>query len=245
MYAISLMLSMLNKLSSRNINYWGTYPIDMECNQYIIDSGFLELVRTNIKKSENSRKGNQLYMVGKDCVDSNRIGKSVYEAMEYVVGQKTIFPPIYGNICEIIANSVEHANQQIREKNWLVSVSEESDNTLHFILTDTGQGILATLKKKTSEKISDLFLKRDSDVLKDVFLKMYQSITGEINRHKGLPMIYESWRDGFISNLQVLTNKVLIDFESNQSTALKKGFNGVLYSWTVSLSNYNNWKNSL
>lgn len=36
MYAISLMLSMLNKLSCRNIRYWGTYPSDIQCRQYII-----------------------------------------------------------------------------------------------------------------------------------------------------------------------------------------------------------------
>lgn len=48
-----------------------------------------------------------------------------------------------------------------------------------------------------------------------------------------------------LSDLQVLTNKVLLDFETKQSTSLGRGFNGVLFSWTVSLNNYNKWINSL
>lgn len=244
MYAISLMLSMLNKLSCRNIRYWGTYPNDVQCRQYIIDSGFLDIVKTNIKKPENRQKGNQIYMVGKDCVDSNRIGKSVRESMTHLVGTPTIYPPVYDNMCEISANSVEHANEHMREKNWLVSISIEGDK-IHFILTDTGLGILATLRKKASQKIKDMFLKSEVDVLRDVFKKLYQSITGEINRHKGLPIIYESFEDGFISDLQVLTNKVLLDFETKQSVSLRRSFNGVLFSWTVSSNNYNKWINSL
>lgn len=244
MYAISLMLSMLNKMSCRHIKYWGTYPKNPQCRQYIITSGFLDVVKTNIKKPEDRKKGNQIYMVGKECVDSNRIGKSVRESMKYLIGQPTIYPPVYDNMCEINANSVEHANEYTKEKNWLVSISIEEDK-IHFILTDTGRGILATLRKKASQKFKDMFMKKDPDVLRDVFLKLYQSITGEINRHKGLPIIYESFEEGFISNLQVLTNRVLLNFETNQSAFLDKSFNGVLFSWTVSLNNYDNWKNSL
>lgn len=244
MYAISLMLSVLNKLSCRNIKYWGTYPKNQKCKQYIIDSGFLDVVKTNIKKPENCKKGNQIYMVGKDCVDSNRIGTSVRDSMKHIVGSQEVYPPVYDNICEISANSVEHANRYTEEKNWLVSISIEGDK-LHYILTDTGLGILATLRKRASEKFKDYFSKNDSDVLKGVFLKSYQSMTGEINRHKGLPIIYESFEEGFISDLQVLTNKVLYDFETKKSIALDKGFKGVLYSWTVSMKNYNKWLNSL
>lgn len=244
MYAISLMLAMLNKLSYRNIKYWGTYPDNEKCKQYILDSGFLDVVESNIKHSGDSKKGNQLFMVGKDNVDSNRIGKSVKESMKHLLGKPSIYPPVYDNMLEINANSVEHANTINREKNWLVSISIE-EGRIHFILTDTGFGILSTLRKKTSEKIKDLFLKTDTEVLKGVFLKLYQSITGEINRHKGLPVIYDSFRDGFISNLQVLTNKVMLDFDNLNSHSLDVSFNGVLFSWTVSIDNYNKWLNSL
>lgn len=243
-FGIALIISMLNKLSFRRINYWGTYPQNDDAKQVIIDSGFLDFVRTNLRKPTLRKQGNQLFMIGKDSVDSHRIGKAVKKAMANLLDKEDIYPPVYDNMLEISANSVEHANDKRIEKNWLVSISIE-DNKLHFILADTGLGILANLRKKKLEIVRDLLIKSDAEILCDVFNKKYQSITGEINRHKGLPFIYESFRDGFISNLKVMTNKIMYDFETQESEKLQKGFNGVLYSWTISMDNYNNWLNSL
>lgn len=243
-FGIALMISMLNKLSCQHIRYWGTYPIADDAKQYIIESGFLELVKTNLQKPANRSNGNQLFMIGKSSVDSHRIGDAVKKAMKHLLGRIDFYPPVYENMLEISANSVEHANKAKMEKNWLVSITTE-DNRLHFILADTGTGILENLRKKKYQEIRDRLIKADSEVLCGVFNKRYQSITGEINRHKGLPIIYESFKDGFVSNLRVLTNKIIVDFEANKSTTLKRGFKGVLYSWTVTIANYNNWLKSL
>ena len=117
---------------------------------------------------------------------------------------------------------------------------------VHYVLTDTGFGILSTLKKNKIQKVKDtLTSKDDTEVLYDVFHKIYQSITGEINRHKGLPIIWESFAEGYVSNLKVLTNKVFYDFGNKTSLKLRHSFRGVLYSWTVSRVNYENWLNSL
>lgn len=56
---------------------------------------------------------------------------------------------------EICANSVEHGNVFVQDKNWLVSISF-SDNYAKFVLMDTGEGILKTLKRKTRELFADL-----------------------------------------------------------------------------------------
>lgn len=245
-YAICLMLSMLSRLSYKNIHYWGTYPVLQEAKNYILESGFLDVMKsTIIKRPSNKRMENRMFMIGKDCVDSHRIGKAVRESMAYITGKEIAYPPVYDNMLEISANSVEHANLKTQDKNWLVSISFEDDK-VHYILTDTGFGILATLKKKVSQKVNDFFSsKTDSQILYDVFNSKYQSITGEINRHKGLPIILESFLEGFVSNLIVVTNKVLYDFENDETKVLKHGYNGVLYSWTVSRSNYDIWEKSL
>lgn len=243
-FGIALIISMLNKLSFRRIRYWGTYPDNDIAKQVIVDSGFLDLVKTNLQKPEKREIGNQLFMIGKDSVDSRSIGDAVKKAMANILGKESVYPPVYEDMLEISANSVEHANDYRFEKNWLISISVER-NVLHFILADTGLGILANLRKKKAQVIRDWFVKNDADVLIDVFNRQYQSITGEVNRHKGLPVIFESFKDGFISDLMVLTNKVMIDFKTCEAKILHKGFNGVLYSWTISIDNYNNWRNSL
>ena len=245
LYAISLMLSMLNRLSHKNISYWGTYPDLPAAKEFILESGFLDVMKSNIRKPANTHRKNQIFMVGKDSVDSHRIGRAVRESINFITGKDGPYPPVYDNMLEICANSVEHANVRTYDKNWLVSISFD-DNIVRYIITDTGYGILNTLKKKRIQKFNELVTsKTDAEILYDVFHKVYQSVTGEINRHKGLPIVLESFVEGYISNLMVLTNKVFYDFETNKSIELKSGFKGVLYSWTVSHNNYNNWLKSL
>ena len=243
-YAISLLLSMLNRMSYKNISYWGTYPNMQEARDFIIESGFLDVMKSNVNRPSKKRLENRIFMIGKESVDSHRIGKAVKESMSFITGQEECYPPVYDNMLEISANSVEHANEKMQDKNWLVSITFEGDK-VHYILTDAGAGILATLKKKISQKITDATLKTDAQILQKVFHKEYQSVTGEINRYKGLPIIYESFTEGHVSNLIVVTNKVYYDFEQKKTKDLRHGYKGVLYSWTVSKANYDKWFNSL
>lgn len=55
-----------------------------------------------------------------------------------------------------------------------------------------------------------IFFKKDDNVLLSVFNKEYQSRTGEINRHKGLPNVMDAFKDGYIGELKVLTNYVFM-----------------------------------
>lgn len=243
-YAISLLLSMLSRMSYKNVNYWGTYPNSQDAKDFIIESGFLDVMKSNVRRPSKKRLSNRILMIGKESVESHRIGKAVKESMAFITGQEDYYPPVYDDMLEISANSVEHANLKTKDKNWLVSITFEEDK-VHYILTDTGLGILSTLKKKFSQKVKDATIKTDAQILRDVFRKEYQSASGEINRYKGLPIIYESFTEGYVSDLIVVTNKVYYDFENKNSKELKRGYKGVLYSWTVSKANYDKWYKSL
>ena len=123
-----------------------------------------------------------------------------------------------------------------------MSISYESGK-IHFILTDTGEGILKTLHKKKVEMFRDtIFFKKDDKVLLSVFNKEYQSRTGEINRHKGLPNVLDVFRDGYIDELKVLTNFVFYDFTTMKSSILDTEFLGTMFSWTITQENYEKWK---
>lgn len=245
-FCICLLLAQINKLATHKVSCYGNYPDDSLKRKFIIESGFLKLLKTNIEISNDVDYENQMYMVGKSAVESDRISNSVKKCMKYLIGREEYYPPIYENMIEICANSVEHANRQDIDKNWLVSIFKEADGTMRFILTDTGEGILKTLMKKRSDMFSDFVRgRKDHDVLKRLFLGEYKSRTGEINRHKGLPEIYESYREGFISSLMVLTNGVLFDFDTDQNIQLDNEFMGVMITWTLSKNNYETWIRSL
>lgn len=241
LYSICMLLSLINKLSSR-MSSGGNYPLDDNARNIIIDSGFSDLVNTNIKIPTNKEFRNHMYMVGKNHVEASRIGKYIKEAMVYLSGTETHFPPVYDCIIEICSNSVEHSNNEEKNKNWLISISYEP-RKIHFILTDTGEGILKTLHKKKVEMFRDtIFFKKDDNVLLSVFNKEYQSRTGEINRHKGLPNVMDAFKDGYIGELKVLTNYVFYDFTTMKSSILDTEFSGTMFSWTITRANFEKWK---
>lgn len=243
-FTICLMLSLINKLAGKNIHCWGNYPMMPKVKRDFVESGFLDVVKSAVKSNSHSHFKNQMFMIGKKCVDGKRVGESIKEVMEYMTGTKQHYAPVYDDILEICANSVEHANERLYGKNWLVSISLEKDS-VHFILTDTGAGILNTLHKKKIEMFADSILfKKDYQVLEGVFNKSYQSQTGEINRHKGLPNVLESFNEGYIDNLIVLTNCVWYNFSTHKHSVLKNEFKGTLFSWTLSKKNIEKWKTS-
>ncbi len=241
-YSICLLISLINKLSHKTGCY-GNYPDNDRNKQFLINSGFLNIMRSDIKNPVSRKYNNQLYMIGKNNVEGRKIGESIKESMEFLTGEKNHYPPIYDNMIEICANSVEHSNKEEIDKNWLISITYEEDNNVHFLLTDTGEGILKTLYKKDIEMFRDkMTLKSDSTVLEAVFNNEYQSRTGEINRHKGLPNVLESFKDCYISDLIVLTNRVLYNFGENKSKLLKNEFKGTMFSWRISKKNIEIWK---
>ena len=245
-FCLCLLISQINKLRNRHIICYGNYPENPKQRNFISESGFLKLIKTNLRVSGTQSYFNQMYMIGKNSVDSDHILKSVKRCMKQLSGKEESYNPVFENMVEICANSVEHANQINEDKNWLVSISQESNGIIRFILTDTGEGMLRTLVKKRRDMFSDIANgRKDCDVLKRLFNGDYQSRTGETNLHLGLPEVYESFKAGFISNLQVLTNSVNYDFSTDGSTILSNEFMGVMITWTLSKTNIDIWKKSL
>lgn len=245
MMAICWLLSLINKLSTSCVNCFGNFPKDIDAMEFVKESGFLNVISSNMARASRKNFQNQMYMIGKGSIDPTKLARSVKESVLYLFGEEEHYPPVYNNLVEICANSVEHANETSYDKNWLVSISY-SDDKVQYILTDTGKGILSTLKRKKSELFADvLHFKQDTEMLKGVFEGAYLSQTGEINRHKGLPEVYESFIEGWISNLQVITNCVLYNFETKQKRILTNEFKGVMISWTLSKQNIEKWKRSL
>lgn len=242
MPAICLLLSLLNKLTWKQISYAGNGPDNPKAYETFIKSGFLEMMKSRGFKLKPPTIPNQLYMIGQNDLKPQVIGESIRKAMKVVVGEFVHFKPIYSIMIEICTNSVEHANDMINEKNWLVSISYE-EGRANFILVDSGQGILKTLHRKAGELFADILsFKSQPKVLKGLFDKKYQSRTKEINRHKGMPRVKQAYVDGYISELEVLTNKVYYQFDDDESITLDNEYHGTLFKWSIDVNNYKKWK---
>lgn len=240
--SICLFLSLINKINTNGIGSKGNYPLDEKAKSVMVDSGFADIMQSAVKPLKTQKYKNQLYIVGSKRVNNKVIGQSVKNAVGFLLGEEHHFQPIYTMLIEICSNSVEHANKKEKDKNWVISVSYEPGK-VNFIVVDTGEGILRTIHRKIPEIFIDKVFREDGKVLEDVLNKEYQSRTKEINRHKGLPKIKETFEDGYVENMKILTNNVFYDMASKTYEITKNEYFGVLYSWSFTKENYLKWEN--
>lgn len=242
--AICLLLSKLNELSRKKINNWGTFPKNKECRKFIEESGFLDRMRDLSSGISFSRSNENLILNrGFNKTDNAATAKEIRKAVCHLTGVMQNYKPIYSIAQEICANSVEHANEKEYKKNWLFTTSY-LPNMVVFTMTDIGEGILKTLRRKFVKQIQESFFYNAVDVLVNAFEKQYESRTKDPNRNKGLPKIYKTASENYIKNLIVVTNNVLLDFDNpHKSKILKNTFKGTFYYWTLNKECIEKWKN--
>ncbi len=245
--AISLLLAAVNLSTRNNCQVTGNMPINTECKQLIFDYGFFDHVKLlQTKKIKKNNNKNLLIERGFAKTDNEKIGEEVRKSVEYLTSMKSSYRPVYSMIQEICANSIEHANKESHKKNWLFSISYE-ENLVKFVVTDIGEGILGTIKKKLKQTLRDtVTFTNDIETLIGVFEKRYQSSTFDNNRNKGLPKIKKINDYGYIDNLIVLTNNVYLNFnDSSKQLKLRTSFSGTLFYWELQINNIEKWKNRM
>ncbi|AIJ35724.1 hypothetical protein [Porphyromonas gingivalis] len=242
--SISILLSEINKLTQRNIQAICKLPQDSNCKKMFFESGFSDHMRDLQGGRIHYNKKNKNLMVnrGFDKTSNREIGLAIKDSVKYLTGAEDTFRPLYSIAQEMCANSVEHANQY--NKNWLFSVWYKDEDNVCFTMTDIGEGILGTLKRKFSQKIKEQLLIDNKEILKRAFEKKYTSVTKDVNRNKGLPKIKNISDANYINNLIVITNNVLLNFsDSTNSKVLNRKFNGTFYYWELNKACIEIWKN--
>lgn len=234
--AICMLLCVVNHLALYQIRVQGDVPFDEKCKKIFIESGFLNYMKDEDGQPYKIDSSNLIVKAGKGTTGNKNISIAIKKSMEFLLSTPRRYQPAYTVAMEICSNSVEHAYVS-HAKNWLLSVHQNDNNTVTFTMTDTGQGILKTLKKKFKRELEKAFLnKNDCDVLFSAFQRKYGSSTEEINRNRGLPCILDKFDNELIRELKVITNNVYLDFEDQTNNQiLNKPFPGVLFSWVIDI----------
>ncbi|MDR1700751.1 MAG: hypothetical protein LBR68_06125, partial [Lachnoclostridium sp.] len=243
--AISILLSKINELGSRNLSVWGNVPTKEDCRTFLYDSGFFDHMKDLRGRTFSRSQSNKNLLIrrGFDRTSNVLIGKEIRRAVEYLTGTEESFRPVFSMAQEMCANSIEHANKDTGKKNWLFTIYYESDRVV-FTMTDIGQGILSTLKKKAHQIVTDTLKQDDVEVLDKAFDKKYQSATSDKNRNKGLPKIKKINDEHYVDNLVVITNNVLLYFnDEKKSKIIETKFPGTFYYWELTNNCIDRWKN--
>jgi hypothetical protein len=242
---ISVLTAISDDLKVKRVNMRGDFPVDEDCKRFMVDSGFLDQMFNEFGNRYAKSAKSQLIFFEKgsgklSAAENMKMADLVKSVVKHLTGAPKHFNPVKSILLEICGNSIEHADTQ--NKQWLLGILYE-DEKVTFTVTDVGKGIIATLHKKFAQKVFDQF-SSESAVLLKAFERKYGSKTRELNRNKGLPAIKDSFDQGKILDLKVLTNNVILHFNDHtRSKAFKSGsprFKGTLYQWEISNECLNN-----
>jgi hypothetical protein len=234
---VSVLIAISDDLSCREITLQGDFPRDENCMRFIADSGFLNYMvdehNNPFPKAQKSdllffEKGQALLSHG----DNVKISSLIRGVVKHLTGVPQHFLPLKTILLEICGNSIEWSG--VGNKQWLLGVKYEPDKVI-FTVTDVGRGILETLYRKFTRRISEPF-KPDDEILKGAFCRRYGSATQQVNRNKGLPSVKASFEDGSIAALKVLTNNVILHFDNaslSNAFASSQQFEGTFYQWEI------------
>jgi hypothetical protein len=198
--------------------------------------------KLNFEPAVSAKNKNMIIKPGTIKTRNEEAGKLIQQGIEFLSGEKNHYPPAYSLILEMSGNTIEHAYED-RKQHWLLSLTcDEENKKIIFTFTDNGVGILETLNRKFSDQVNDIF-SSEVEVIKNAFLRKYGSSTKEINRNKGLPLIKRMQVEKNVNNLLLITNNVMIDFQSESGEKLSTKFAGTFYYWEIDSNCLKNEKN--
>lgn len=239
--SVSVLKALLMDFKPQRIYVQGSSPDNQECFQYLKNSGFYDgLMSLNNKiyheKGNADRmvftKGSGRLSDEEDLAVSNLLKKIRF----HLTKENGHCPQLKTIILELCGNSIEHSESF--KKQWNFGIKYENDKVI-ITFIDTGKGILRTLYRRLGRQFADFVSKSHIEVLQGAFDKKYESKTLDQNRNKGLPVIKLRFKEGFINNLIVITNDVLLNFAEYEKSSVfnpGKGFDGTIFKLELNKS---------
>ena len=231
--SIMMLLSNINHASQRGIFVCGNNPENQRANDFFEHSGFLShMTRINKKAPTISTSDGLIVNLGRDYYRSENADNVITQVINRISGSKKLYQRLNGIVGEMGGNAIQYAYNE--RKHYLFGSFTEG-NKMSFVFADSGYGILNTLKRSFGRWMADLIsAKGPVEVLRGAFDEKYGSRTGEDNRNRGLPFIKQTFDEGLITNLMVISNNVLLDFEKpTNSRRLDHNYSGTVYFWQI------------
>lgn len=246
--AINFLLAKINEFSKMHrVRISGNMPTNEVCKSLFLESGFLDYMTTLSGKRFTKNSENFILSIGSDKTLNEVIGKTIEKSMKFLTGNEQKYPPVYSIIQELCSNSVEWANPHASQsKNWLLGIylqMVDNQQFITFALTDIGYGILNTLNRKFGIKVIESFGNiGEPEILMRAFERRYGSKSAEPNRNKGMPLVKDRHDRGYICNLKVITNNVLLDFcDRANNKVIAMNLPGTFYSWSINQKCLDKW----
>lgn len=252
--AIAVLIAVMTLFRSAKLNFNGDYPRNEEVAAALWRSGFFSNLYNKIPDRDRYRfvgKENNLHTHADKNVDPELSDKIIEKASTTVWGEQRRCLGLQRVFMELMQNTNNHASLGHEgEKHWWVSVDQNEEKRLvSFAFIDFGVGIFNSLENKPEgskffgwvDKMRKIFSFSNNAELLRLILQgaLHKTVTGKYYRGNGLPGIKNSFDNGSVSRLHIISNDVFADIENDKFIVLKNGLLGTLFYWELNEKNHN------
>lgn len=230
LYLIAIMQN--EKAKGHAFHVEGDLPENPFCRSTLQASGFLKYVKSTtpfLHVKDNSI----LRITSSNKHDPSHIKSLCDFIIEKFKLRRTDTRHIYNALTELVQNTIGHAYLQTSSKdNWFFFARyNEKEHFIDIAFLDTGLGIPTTVRKNFLERIKKLVKTTDADLIFSALNGDFRTQTKLRTRGKGLPSIYERYKEKVFFNFFLMSNFGFIYNESKEKLSHK--FEGTLFSWRI------------
>lgn len=251
--AIVVLLSIMVRFKANKISFNGDFPDNEEAKNILIESKFLKYLYQQFKDEDRYNLGQKssIHTHAWKDVDSELGSTLIKNASMTIWGEERRCQGAQRTLIELMLNTNNHAdNSKKGEKHWWLSVHHDKVNRkVSFAFIDFGVGVFSSLNNKRQgskffgilEKLKEKVLYgNNSDLLRLIMDgTLHKTATGKPYHGKGLPGINKVRERQQISNLNIITNDVHANLDTNDFKILPKSFTGTFVYWELNQHNLN------
>lgn len=237
LYLIAIMQN--TKARGKIFHIEGDLPENDFCRNTFEKSGFLSYVRS--KKVQLNIDSSILKISSSEKHDSEIIKKlCIFVAEKFEISRQET-KTLFAVLTELIQNTIGHAypktnslyscNKRNKDSWFLFARYQDELNTIEIAFLDTGVGIPRTVKRNFTDILRTLSDKSDANLIQSALEGEFRTETKKRTRGKGLPSIYEKYKQGKLEELAIISNKGYIKGEERKRLPAK--FSGTLFSWKI------------
>ncbi|AMS26021.1 hypothetical protein AEM51_02330 [Bacteroidetes bacterium UKL13-3] len=251
--AIVVLLSIMVKFKANKIDFNGDFPTNQNARDILTESKFLKYLYQHFKEEERYELGQKssIHTHAWKDVDSELGNELIKNASKTVWGDERRCQGVQRTLIELMLNTNNHADDSKKgEKHWWLSVHHDKINgKVSFAFIDFGVGVFTSLNnKRHGSKFFGILDKlkekvkygNNAELLKLIMDgTLHRTATGKPYHGKGLPGINKVRERNQINNLNIITNNVHANLNSNEFNILPKSFSGTFVYWELNNQNVN------
>jgi len=232
---IYLIAIMENDVRNRSMEYTfvGNFPKDEAASKVFRESGFMDYVRSKIRKLPAPTEKMQI-VSGK--TNESSIAKECCKfVMDKLNKSRVDIIPLQAVFVELMSNVYHHAydeDESVMIKKWYI-YAEHIEEHVRIVFVDTGAGIARTVKKNFGEQLKSMigFSPKDSELLKSTLDGDFRTHTGESYRGNGLTRVMEKIKSGAFTHFELISGhgKCSMELEEGSFILESSNYKGMIY----------------